>query len=145
MDFSYELLPKFQRLHTLRQQRNLPIEPDFGDWVYYRGQIALVLASQEDALALADEYAEIPLLEKDAVLIKNWRNDPDLILLPSIEDLLNIIQQISHYSPTLTPEAAPDRIGWRAVHPKVSPILSASLLEALLELANQILERDATA
>ncbi|MEW6234676.1 MAG: hypothetical protein AB1656_04755 [Candidatus Omnitrophota bacterium] len=145
MNFTYELLPKYQRLKTLSQQRGIPIEPDFGDWICYRGQIGLVLGYYEDALALADEYADIPLLEKDAILIKNWRDDPHLILLPSIEDLLKIIQEYSHYSPTLTPEAAPDRIGWRAVHPKASPILSASLLEALLDLAILLLERDETA
>ncbi|MGC9326211.1 MAG: hypothetical protein ACP5I1_01125 [Candidatus Hinthialibacter sp.] len=139
MEF-YESLPYYKQFNRLCRERGIEIDLEAGDRVVYEGQAYVVAAAQENALALVDEWAEIPLEASAILYIHEWEADESCVFLPRLEQMLEVIRRQTGADPIMTPGVQKAKSVWRLSHPAAAPIVGDSLESGLLELAIRVLK-----
>ncbi len=137
-----ELHPKIQEFNRRCAEREIRLAPEYGDRAVYQGHIYFVAAVSGDTLALLDDLAGAPLCDERIVYAEGWENDPACLFLPSLENLLLIVRQLSSVYPSMTPGVQDGREMWRVLHTGAPPFVTETLLEALLDLAIHLLKHN---
>ncbi len=135
MNEIYDHLPLIRQFNELCATRKILRDWEPGDRVIFQGHEYIVAVVQWNGLALVDELAQIPLDPSQWVFLPDWESNPDCLLLPRIDHLLDMIQSCTSLYPIMTPGIKETKAVWQISHPNSSPIVSSSLEDGLLQLA----------
>ncbi len=142
MNIPVELYSLYRRLNVICQERGFSLEPEWGDIILYQGHLALVVAERGDKLAVIDDIGTFPINKNDVYSIENWKQESSCLMIPRVDQLVNIIAQKSSHFPVMTPGIEAAKEVWQITHPYSSNIITKSLEEALLTLAIRLLEEN---
>lgn len=138
MNRDFNLLPKYLQFKQLATAAAVLPPLEFGHRVWWKGQIHFVIAREEDQITVIDEWAT-PSLTGLGCEIENWQDEPSLVPLFPIEDLLQAIFSFSGNLPVMTPGIRMAEDVWQVKHPQTVSVVAARLEEALLDIAIQLL------
>ncbi len=138
----YELLSDYQRLNQLLRERSIIFDPQPGNRFAYRGQLYAAVAVEDGCLALVDDLCGIPIAQDRVLCVDQWETEPDCFFMPNVEQLIEIIFDQTTIYPSMTPGIRTGQDVWRVSHTNATPVIAATLEEALLKLTMDILLKE---
>ncbi len=138
----YDLLSQYQRLNQLRRERSIVFDPQPGNRFAYRGQLYAAVAVEGDCLALVDDLCGIPIIQDRVLCVDQWEEESDCFFIPGIEQLIAIIFDQTTIYPSMTPGIRTGQDVWRVSHSNATPVIAATIEEALLKLTIDILLKE---
>lgn len=135
----YETTIHYQQFYELCRKQGISLDPEPGDRMLYQGQAFIVAAVEGDRLALVNDLTGVGLESSEVIAVQEWRDEMSCLLLPRIEQILELIKKQTSLYPMMTPGVKETKSVWQVSHPNSPPVVSSSLAMGLLALAIQIL------